>query len=131
MWFGCGHISNPLSKSLRTPLKSYKFPAHSYGNCQWHFQSSWLDKYHGLVYSENDDGGNCKFCVLFAQCKPSVSELGVLVRRPLTNLKKTTEKFHNHFLSKQRKSHQDFRNSFSSLCCERKSCIVSSEFQSG
>ena len=29
------------------------------------FQRKWLDEYNGLVYSVSDDGGYCKFCVLF------------------------------------------------------------------
>ena len=52
------------------------------------------------MYSESDDGGYCKFCVLFAYCEPSVSELGVLVNCPLTNLKKATEKLKNHLFLK-------------------------------
>ena len=48
------------------PSKRYNFPAHGYDDRQRHFQGSWLDKYNGLVYSESDDGGYCKFCVLFA-----------------------------------------------------------------
>jgi hypothetical protein len=43
-------------------------------------------------YSESEDGGYCKFCVLFARCEASVKELGVLVTRPLTNFKKATDK---------------------------------------
>ena len=58
------------------------------------------------MYSESEDGGYCKYCVLFARCEPSVKELGVLVNRPLTNFKKATEKLNEHFCSKSRKSHQ-------------------------
>ena len=68
-----GYEKYLLLKHHFIPSKSYKFPAHSYGNRQRHIQSTWLDKYHGLVYSENDDGGYCKFCVLFAQCNRSQS----------------------------------------------------------
>ena len=88
------------------PSKRYNFPAQGYGDGQRHFQGSWLDKYNGLVYSESDDGGYCKFCVLFAHCQ-EVSELGVLVNPPLTNLKKATEKLKNHFISEERKSHHE------------------------
>ena len=96
-----------LMKHHFVPSKSYNFPAHGFVDCQRHFQGSWLDKYNGLVYSESDDGGYCKFCVLFVHCQPSVSELGVLVNRPLTNLKKATEKLMNHFISEERKSHHE------------------------
>ncbi len=58
------------------------------------------------MYSESEDGGYCKYCVLFARCEPSVKELGVLVNRPLTNFKKATEKLNEHFCSRSRKSHQ-------------------------
>ena len=90
-----------LMKHHFVPSKRYNFPAHGYGDRQRHFQGSWLDKYNGLVYSERGDGGCCKFCVLFAHWQPSVSELGVLVNRPLTNLKKATEKLKNHFISEE------------------------------
>ena len=43
--------------------------------------------------------------MIFAHCQTLVSELGVLVNRPLTNLKKATEKVKNHFISEERKSH--------------------------
>ncbi len=45
--------------------------------------------------------------MLFAHCQPSVSELGVLVNRPLTNLKKATKKLKNHFISEECKSHHE------------------------
>ena len=65
-----------------------------------HFQSGWLTKYNGLVYSESADGGFCKYCVTFAKCGPKVKELGVLVNKPLTNFKKATEKLDEHFHDK-------------------------------
>ena len=47
------------------PAASYKFPCHSINGQKRSFQHSWLSKYNGLVYSESQDGGYCKFCVLF------------------------------------------------------------------
>ena len=52
-----------LMKHHFVTSKRYNFPAHGYGDRQRHFLGSWLDKYNGLVYSESDDGGYCKFCV--------------------------------------------------------------------
>ena len=51
-----------------------------------------------LVYSELDQGGYCKYCVLFGQCAYSVTSfVGVLISRPLTNLQKASEKLREHF----------------------------------
>ena len=75
-----------------------QFPTRIINGCKRHFQSSWLSKYNGLVYSESADGGFCKYCVVcanVANCK--VKELGVLVKKPLTNFKKATEKLDEHF----------------------------------
>lgn len=87
------------------PSKGYSFPAHVFNHWQRHFQSSWLEWYNGLDNSESEDGGYCKFCVLFTRCEASVKELGVLVTRLLTNLKKGTEKLNEHFSSKGQKFH--------------------------
>ena len=96
-----------LLKHHFVPRKGYKFPSRTFSGQQRLFQSSWLDRYSGLVYSELEDGGYCKFCVLFATCEPSVRELGVLVTRPLTNFKKGVDKLNEHFCSQGgRKSHQ-------------------------
>ena len=53
--------------------------------------SAQLCKYHGLVYSEVDERGYYKFCVLFGMCEPSVKELGVLSNRPVTKFKNASE----------------------------------------
>lgn len=106
------------------PSKSYKFSAHNYGNRQMHFQGSWLDMYNGLVYSESDDGGYCKFCVLFVQCQPSVSELGVLVNRPLTNLKKASEKLKNHLIYEERKSHHEAVQTALTFCAVKENRVL-------
>ena len=94
-----------LLKHPFVPSKGYSFPARVFSHRQRHFQSSWLERYNGLVYSESEDGGYCKFCVLFARCEASVKELGVLVTQPLTNFKKATDKLNEHFSSKGRKFH--------------------------
>ena len=49
------------------------------------------------MYSESENGGFCKYCVLFGRCAASVKELGVLVSRPLINFKKATEVLGDHF----------------------------------
>lgn len=113
-----------LLKHHFVPNKNYKFPAHPYGDRQRHFQNSWLDEYIGLTYSETDDGGYFKFCVLFAQCQPQVLELGVLVNRPLTNLKKAREKLNSHFVSKERKSHQEAVEKALAFCAVRENRVL-------
>lgn len=61
-------------------------------------------QHNGLVYSESDDGGYCKYCVLFGKCGPTVKELGVLVNRPLIDFKRATEKLTDHFHNKFHKA---------------------------
>ena len=95
-----------LLKHHSVPSQGFQFPTHIFQEWRRHFQSSWLHKYGGLVYSESQDGGYCKYCILFARCEPLVQELGVLVNRPLTNFKKATEKLNEHFCSKGRRSYQ-------------------------
>ena len=70
------------------------------------FQSTWLAKYNGLVYSQAADGGYCKYCVLFAQCEASFSAFGILINRPLANSKKASNILNDHFGSGGCKSHQ-------------------------
>ena len=96
-----------LLKQHFVPSRNYKFPTRSFhGHCR-HFQQRWLEQYNGLVYSESEDGGYCKFCVLFGKCGPTAKELGVLVNRPLTNFRKATEKLGEHFhCLKGKKYHQ-------------------------
>ena len=92
-----------LLKKHFIPAASYKFPCHSINGQKRSFQHSWLSKYNGLEYSESQDGGYCKFCVLFVKCECSVNEFGVLVERPFTNLKKASEKLSEYFIIKPRK----------------------------
>ena len=73
------------------PPRNYKFPARFISGRNRHFQQSWLDQHNGLVYSESEDGGYCKYCTLFARDGPTM-ELGALVNRPLIDFKRATEK---------------------------------------
>ena len=88
------------------PGKHYQFQSRVFAGRQRRFQVSWLEKYHGLVYSQMENGAFCKYCVLFGQCEPRVKEFGVLVNRPLINFKKAVDKLRDHFGSKGRRSHQ-------------------------
>ena len=81
-----------LTQFSIAPPDTYKFLTRIINGVCRHFQHSWLTKYNGLVYSESEDGGYCKFCVLFGRWEPTVKELGVLVNKPLTNFKKGSEK---------------------------------------
>ena len=81
-------------KLTDVPAPNYVFPARIFQGNARHFQHSWLTKYPGLVYSASEDGGFCKYCILFARCEASVKELGVLVNRPL---KKAIEILSDHF----------------------------------
>ena len=80
---------------LIKPSSTYQFPLLEYGKQKRSFQHRWLTRYNGLVYSELDQGGDCKFCVLFGESASSVA--GILVSRPLTNLQKASEKLREHF----------------------------------
>ena len=80
------------------PGPSYVFPSVVCGKQQRSFQRTWFDKYGGLVYSESECGGYCKYCVLFGTAPYSVPNFKVtLLTLPLTNLKKATQKLREHF----------------------------------
>ena len=58
-----------------------------------------MSQYNGLAYSETNQGGFCKYCVLFGQAPHLVSKFsGILVTQPLNNLQKASEKLRKHFL---------------------------------
>ena len=81
-----------------SPDATYKFPLVSHGRQYRSFQHCWPSQYNGLVYSELDKGGYCKYCVLFGRTPSSVSNLtGVLITRLLTHLQMASEKLHEHF----------------------------------
>ena len=80
------------------PSASYRFPAVQFGKQKRSFQHSWLNLYNGLVYSEKENGGYCKFCVLFSKDPYSVHGLNsALVTCAFTNFKKASDKFREHF----------------------------------
>lgn len=80
------------------PPASYRFPSVQFGKQKRSFQHSWLNLYNGLVYSERENGGYCKFCVLFSQDPYSVHGLNsTLVTRAFTNFKKASDKCRDHF----------------------------------
>ena len=62
--------------------------------------------------------------MLFAHCQPLVSELGVLVNRPLTNLKKATEKLKNHFISEERKSDHEAVQTALTFCAVKQNRVL-------
>ena len=51
-----------------------------------------ISQYNGLVYSEADQGGYCKYCVLFGKAAASVTNFtGALITIPLTNFQKASK----------------------------------------
>ena len=105
------HQKLTLLKKHFVPASDYKFPMRVINGIQRHFQHSWLRRYPGLVYSKSQNGGYCKYCVLFGKHEPSVKELGVFVTKPFTNFKKATEQLGGHFhgtgVSKGSKTHHN------------------------
>ena len=77
-----------------SPSESFKFPLTMFGKQKRSFQISWQSKYPGLVYSEQEDGAYCKFCVLF-DCE--AQKWGQLVKEPFRNWRKAVEKFNENF----------------------------------
>ncbi len=76
-----------------------------FGSQKRSFQHSWLSLYNGLVYSEKDGGGYCKYCVLFSLAPYSVQHLtSTLVTCPFTNFKKASEKLRDHFSGSSKSS---------------------------
>ena len=50
------------------------------------------------MYSDEDEGAYCKYCVLFGKFSDRrINTLGALIEQPLTNWKKATEKLTAHF----------------------------------
>ena len=78
------------------PAYNYSFPSVLHGNQRRCFQYNWLLKYNGLVYSEIENGGYCKYCILFDEASPR-SVPSVLTTLPLTNFQKASEKLREHF----------------------------------
>ena len=79
------------------PSFNYKFPTCLLSNIPRYFHYSWLKSNPGLVYSESETGGYCKYCVQFGRCEPRIKELSVFVNKPFTNFKKASELLGSHF----------------------------------
>jgi len=92
------HEKYMLLKKHFVPASNFKFPPRIFNGYTRHFQVAWLKRYDGLVYSVSEDGGFCKYCVLFGRYSPS-KQLGALVSMPLTNFKRACEKLTKHFHS--------------------------------
>lgn len=96
------------------PPRNYQFPPRLVGGLNRHFQWNWLQKFNGLVYSESENGGYCKYCVLFARGSSALA-LGTLVTRPLIDFKRATEKISDHFQKKFHKAAVQEAESFSAV----------------
>lgn len=80
------------------PSPTYQFPPHNCSKQKHFFQHSWLSRFNGLVYSELDEGGYCKYCALFGQSAYSSHTFaGILITRPLTDLQKASNKLREYF----------------------------------
>ena len=90
-----------LLTKLIVPDVSFQFPSVTDSSGRKRSsQRSWLSAFPGLVYSPSMNGGFCKHCVLFGKAL-SEQALGVLVSRPLTNMRKATEIVRGHFVTKE------------------------------
>jgi len=92
------HEKYTLLKNHFIPTSNFKFPPRIFNGYTRHFQLAWLKRYDGLTYSVSEDGGFCKYCVLFGKSTTG-KELGILVNTPLTNFKRGCEKLTKHFHS--------------------------------
>ena len=92
-----------LAKHFIPPC-NYKFPARWVGGRNQHFQQSRLEQHNGLVYSKSEDGGYCKYCVLFASDGPRMT-LGFLLNRPLIDSKEQQKCFPTIFVEKNFTGH--------------------------
>ena len=99
------------------PAFNHKFPTKQYGSRQHSFQYAWLKKFNGLVYSADDEGAYCKFCVLFGKFSDKcINTLGVLIEQSLTNWKKANEKLTAHLSTpKYHKEAMELANNFLSV----------------
>lgn len=52
-------------KDTWNPTVGFAFPIYKYGNQNRQFQLAWLRRFQWLSYSQLENGGFCKFCVLF------------------------------------------------------------------
>ena len=61
------HEKLTLLSTHFVPPRHYKFPTRIVGGRGRCFQHGWLEKHNSLVYSESQDGGYCKYCVLLLE----------------------------------------------------------------
>ena len=94
-----------LINNVLTAEGSYSFPFSVFGTGihakKRSFKSSWLKQYPGLVFSPREDGAFCLPRVLFST---DIEARGQLVKEPVRNWKKATERFDEHFLHKRHNS---------------------------
>ena len=74
------------------PGGRYVLPKTKLHNKMRSFQRSWQTAYPWLVYSESENGGFCKYCMLFA----TYNATGVLVSSALKNFNKATDVLKEH-----------------------------------
>ena len=113
-------------KHCYVPPQNYKFPITIISGRRRHFQNTWLHKYDGLAYSESENGGFCKYCVVFGRSAGAFPsrELVVFVTKPFVNFKKASEKFQEHFNeSRYHKSAKDAAITFSVVMDKRELAI--------
>ncbi|XP_063417365.1 52 kDa repressor of the inhibitor of the protein kinase-like [Mytilus trossulus] len=74
------------------PNKKFVFPVTKYGGRNRTFQSTWLERYVGLVYSPSLNGCFCIYCFLFGS-----DDLGVLSSKPLLDMAHAHDRLTKHF----------------------------------
>ncbi|XP_052268219.1 52 kDa repressor of the inhibitor of the protein kinase-like [Dreissena polymorpha] len=102
------------------PSEKHMYKKTQFGKTSRTFQSSWLQKYPGLVYSVEEDGAYCVHCVTF----PGNKKRGKLVSEPFQNWKKAIEVFDGHFFPDAKKHSKDGGTGYqahidSRICCEQ------------
>lgn len=98
-----------------TPPENFSFPPLKVGKRNLKFQSSWLNQFKWLAYSEHLQGAFCKFCVVFSakQCgKGGHLSLGALVAKPYSRWKNAKEDFLSHAKTKYHKSCCEYADNF-------------------
>ena len=84
-----------LLKSHFRPGDNYVFPKTKQNFKMRSFQASWLKTYPWLAYSESEDGGYCKCCVLLAHLASNITT-GALVKLPMKNWNKAMDILKDH-----------------------------------
>ena len=78
------------------PGSNFRFPVTNCAGRSRTFQISWLEKYHGLVYSPSRQGAFCVYCCLFGE-----HGLGQLVTKPMTDMAHVHQKLAEYFGTKE------------------------------